>query len=221
MRPILVLRPEPGASETIGRAREAGLDAFALPLFDIEPLKWTVPEASRFDALLLTSANALRHGGEQLQLLRGLPVYTIGEATAHAARERGFDIAAVGEAGLDRLLGSIETDLRLLHLCGEDRTAPDGPSQDITAIPVYRAREVEEPDLSKARGCVALVHSSRAGKRFSELVTGRDMISIAAISTAAAEAAGGGWEAIESTDQPTDDALLALAASLCNKPPTK
>jgi uroporphyrinogen-III synthase len=221
MRRILVLRPEPGATETIRRAREAGLDAIAVPLFEIEPLEWTAPEASGFDALLLTSANALRHGGEQLQSLRAIPVYAVGEATARAARDRGFDIAAVGDAGVDRLLGSIETDLRLLHLCGEDRKAPDGAAQEITAIPVYRAQEVDEADLSKAPGSVALVHSPRAAKRFAELVTGRDTISIAAISAAAAEAAGAGWEAIESADEPTDDGLLALAARLCNKPATK
>jgi uroporphyrinogen-III synthase len=221
MRPILVLRPEPGASETIGRAREAGLDALAVPLFEIEPLEWTVPETSRFDALLLTSANALRHGGEQLQLLRGLSVYAVGDATARAARDRGFDIAAVGDAGVDRLLGSIETELRLLHLCGEDRKAPNGAAREITAIPVYRAREVDEPDLSKARSCIALVHSPRAARRFCELVTERDTITVAAISAAAAEAAGAGWEAIESANEPTDDGLLALAARLCNKPPTK
>ena len=40
--------------------------------------------------------------------LRGLPVYAVGEATAEAARNGGFDIAATGDAGVDRLLGSIE-----------------------------------------------------------------------------------------------------------------
>jgi uroporphyrinogen-III synthase len=39
-----------------------------------------------------------------------------------------------------------------------------------------------------------------------------------AISDAAAEAAGRGWEAVEVADQPNDEALLALAARLCNKP---
>ena len=38
---------------------------------------------------------------------------------------RGFDIASVGEAGVDRLLGSIEPGLRLLHVVGEDRKEPD------------------------------------------------------------------------------------------------
>ena len=57
---------------------------------------------------LLTSANAVRCGGEQLHSLRGLKAYAVGEATAEAAREAGFDIAATGDAGVDRLLGSIE-----------------------------------------------------------------------------------------------------------------
>ena len=33
-----------------------------------------------------------------------------------------------------------------------------------------------------------------------------------------ADAVGGGWRAVETADQPSDEALLALAASLCNKP---
>jgi len=33
-----------------------------------------------------------------------------------------------------------------------------------------------------------------------------------------AEAAGSGWQCVEVADVPSDDALLALAARLCNKP---
>ena len=50
-----------------------------------------------------TAANSLNE-------LRGLPVYAVGTATAEAARDAGFDIASVGEAGVERLLGSIEPD---------------------------------------------------------------------------------------------------------------
>ena len=38
MTRVVVLRPEPGASETVARAAERGLDAVAIPLFRIEPL---------------------------------------------------------------------------------------------------------------------------------------------------------------------------------------
>ena len=97
MTRVLVLRPEPGASATVDRARAMGLDAVATPLFEVEPLDWDVPEASGFDGVLLTSANALRHGGDGLQALRGLKAYAVGDATAQAAREAGFDVAATGD----------------------------------------------------------------------------------------------------------------------------
>jgi uroporphyrinogen-III synthase len=218
MRPLLVLRPEPGASATVERARDMGLDATAEPLFEIEPLVWEAPEAGSFDGLLLTSANAVRCGGDGLATLRGLKVYAVGKATAEAAREAGFDIASTGDAGVERLLGSVESDLKLLHLCGEDHKRPEGASQDITPLPVYRAKAIERPDLAKASNAVALVHSPRAGERLAELVDERGTIAVAAISPAAAQAVGEGWQSVDSAEQPADEALLALAARLCNNP---
>lgn len=219
MRPVLVLRPEPGASATVERARERGLSAAAVPLFEIDAVEWEAPDMGGFDGLLLTSANAVRYGGEQLQSLRGLAAYVVGEATAEAAREAGFSIAATGDAGVDRLLGSNESEIRLLHLCGEDRRAPERPRQSITPVVVYRATPIEELDLSGAPGAVALIHSPRAGRRFAELVRDRTSIAVAAISPVAAEAVGTGWQLIEAANEPTDDALLAVAARLCNNPP--
>lgn len=218
MTRVLVLRPEPGASATAERARQRGLDAGAVPLFAVEPVAWEAPDPSSFDGLLLTSANAVRCGCEHLGELRGLQAYAVGEATAQAARDAGLDIAASGDSGVDRLIGSIEAGVRLLHLCGEHRRSPTDAQQKITSVVVYRSTPIEAPDLSCAGGSVALVHSPRAGRRFAELVRERDSISIAAISPAAAEAVGKGWRKVESAEQPTDDALLALAARLCNNP---
>src|SRR5690242_7115730 len=112
MRRLLVLRPEPGASVTEQRAGELGLDAFAVPLFQIDPVAWTAPDAGQFDGLLLTSANAVRHAGEQIKGLASLPVYAVGEATAAAAHEAGFEIALVGAGGVDRLLAVAPPGLR-------------------------------------------------------------------------------------------------------------
>lgn len=220
MRRLLVLRPEPGASATLAKARERGLNAVAAPLFGVQPVAWKVPDAERFDGLLLTSANAVRHGGAGLSALRGLPVFAVGQATADAAREAGFDIAATGDAGVERLLGSIGPDLKLLHLCGEERHEPHGP-QRVRDIPAYRAVALARPRLAPATGAVALIHSPRAGARFAELVTDRRLTAIAAISAAAAKATGAGWQCVEVAEAPSDDALLALAARLCNKPPAQ
>jgi len=219
MRRVLVLRPEPGASATVERAQQRGLKAVAVPLFEVEPIDWKTPDPDRFDALLLTSANAVRHGGDGLKVLRGMPVHAIGAATADAAREAGFTIVGIGDAGVDRLLGSLDPDLRLLHLTGEDRIALASARQALTVVPVYRAREVPNPALQSVQGSVALIHSPRAGRRFAELVQDRGSVIIAAISRAAAEAVGAGWASVEATESPNDDALLALAARLCNNLP--
>ena len=214
---LLVLRPEPGASATAERARTLGLDPVVVPLFEVEPVEWEAPEPGGFDGLLLTSANAVRHAGGKIEGLRGLKAYAVGEATAEAAREAGFDIAATGDAGVDRLLGSIESDLKLLHLCGEDRIETDA-RQSITPLVVYRSKAVDAPDVSAAQGGIALIHSPRASRRFAELVSDRSSTVIAAISDAAAKAAGNGWKQVAVADRPSDEALLALAQSLCNKP---
>jgi uroporphyrinogen-III synthase len=223
MTRIIVLRPEPGATATMRRARERGLDAHAIPLFDVEPVEWPVPDPSDFDALLLTSANALRHGGQGLAALRQLPVHAVGAATARAARDAGFDVATTGDWDVNRLLGSIDRSLRLLHLCGEHRTVPDGAWQAIAPIPVYRARAREGVEVGPAAGSIVLVHSARAGSRFAELVDAQSMdrssIVIAAISRAAAAATGSGWAVVEAAASPTDEALLDLAERLCNKSP--
>ncbi|MEO6198525.1 MAG: uroporphyrinogen-III synthase [Sphingomicrobium sp.] len=214
MKRLAILRPEPGASATLKRALGLGLDAFSLPLFEIAAVEWKAPDVSGFDGLLLTSANTVRFGGTALQALRGLPAYAVGEATAAEARAAGFGIAATGDEGVERLLGSIDPALRLLHLCGRHRTEVQA-AQTITQLAVYGSRAIACVDIGALDGCVTLIHSPRAAQRLAELATKRSAIAIAAISPAATQAAGPGWGSISAADAPNDDALLALAARLC------
>lgn len=219
MKRLFVLRPQPGADETVARARAMGLDAMAMPLFAIEPLQWAAPDPSRFDALLLTSANAARQGGEALAQFRALPVHAVGDATAAAAREAGLAVESVGTGGVEPLLAALPAGLRLLHLCGEDRRLPVGPRQAVTSLAVYRSRALPEPDgLGEVHGQVAAIHSPRAGIRLAELVQDRSAIGIAAISEAAAQAVGSGWQRVEAAAEPNDAQLLVLAARLCQNP---
>jgi uroporphyrinogen-III synthase len=225
MRRVLILRPEPGASVTLRRARERGLDAFATPLFEIEAVPWEAPDPNGFDGLLLTSANAVRHGGDQLNELRRLPAYAVGNATAAAARDAGFDIASTGDDGVERLLGSIQAGLKLLHIAGEDRKDVYCAGQEIRSITVYRSRPRNDVELCGAEGSIALIHSPRAGRRFAEKLEASDFdkqsVIIAAISCEAADAAGDGWASVETADARSDEALLALAERLCNNTPAK
>ena len=212
-----MLRPEPGASSTLERARAAGLDAFSLPLFKVEALAWSIP-AGEFDGLLLTSANGVRNAGRQLQSFASLPVFAVGPETAAAAEAAGLRVVTVGAGGVEALLSSVPPGLRLLHLCGEDRRVATASGQSIASVEVYRSAMVPQPaGLERLQGSIALIHSPRAARRLAELVEQRHSIAIAAISPAAAEASGGGWETVRSADKPTDEALLSLAARLCKQ----
>ena len=218
MRRLFVLRPEPAAHRTVERARALGMDVTLIPLFELEAVEWSPPDPEQFDGILLTSANAVNMGGGQLESLRRLPVHAVGDATAVAAEVAGFGVASIGRGGVQDLLESIEPNARLVHLCGEDRRAPDQPKQDISQVTVYRARAIDDPlSIAALRNQVAVIHSPRAAARLAELVPEEDRLSvrIAAISAAAADAAGSGWADIRIASSPNDSALLALARSLC------
>lgn len=209
---VVILRPEPGASATLERAKAARIHAVAIPLFEVVPVEWAAPRAGDFDAMLLTSANAAREGGPELAALRGLPAYCVGEATAAAARDAGLRVAGIGAGGAAALVDQVPDGLRLLHLTGVEHQ----PVSGVAAIAVYTSRAIEPPPpLAALRGGVAMVHSARAGERLAELVGDRGDIAIAAISAAAAEACGVGWRTVRTIDAPADGALLALAAELC------
>lgn len=190
-----------------------GLEARTIPLFEVVPLPWTAPDPGQFDALVITSANAIRHGGAGLETVKGLPVHAVGAATAAAARAAGFTVAAIGEGGVEYM--ALPAGKRLLHLAGSEHF----PTGAALTIPVYEARAIAQPDgIEELEDIIAAVHSPRAGRRLSELVAGRSRIAIAAISPAAAEACGSGWRRVHAASQPTDAALLALAARLCDSP---
>lgn len=219
-RPVVVLRPEPGNSATVKRLATAGLTTIALPLFEVCPVDWALPEIARYDALFLTSANTVRFGGAQLAELRALPVLAVGEATAEAARQAGFAVEAVGEGGVKVLLDTAEAGRfqRLLYLGGRDRMVEPGGAV-MTAITVYasEALAVETDELRRIENAVVLLHSARAASRLDALATvDRSTVRLAAISGAVAEAAGEGWGQRAMAAALTDAALVALAARLAD-----
>ena len=226
---LLILRPQPGADSTAARAKSMGLETRVAPLFVIRPVAWEVPDAGEHDAILLTSANAAREAGPQLAALTHLPCYAVGEASAEAAAEAGFETIRAGPSDGRALLemAADEGVKRLLHLCGRDHIGLEDSRLRLTRRVVYAAEPVSELPREAvealSQGAVALLHSPRAGALFAELVDeaglDRRSIAIAAISPAAAAAAGGGWKQEESAAIPRDEALLELASKLCQTKP--
>jgi len=220
----LVLRPQPGADATAARIRAWGGKATVAPLFQIRPAEWDVPDSAAHDALVLTSANAVRHAGVGLARLKSLPVFAVGESTAQAARAAGLYVRAVGTNNAEALFASIAAAgvMRPLRLVGADHGAVTRSTLIVTTRIVYRADAATElpPNAIEAlaAGAVALLHSPRAAALFGSMIgtsPQRAGIRIAAISAATANAAGEGWQAVAIAAVPTDDALLAAAARLC------
>ena len=210
-RRLVVVRPEPGNARTVAAAIAAGWEAEPLPLFAVRPLAWTPPDPAGFDALLLTSANAVRQGGPGLAALAGLPVLAVGAVTASAARDAGLAVALTGErdgAALVTLAGAHGFH-RLLHLSGRERHVLPAAA----AIAVYASEPVAPPpDLAERLAeATVLVHSTRAARRLARLVGDRSTTTLAAISPAVLAAAGAGWRGAVAAGRPTDTALLAAA----------
>ena len=216
---VLVLRPEPGASETAARARALGLEPVTASLFHVKPIAWEQPEAARFDAVLLTSANAARQGG--LSRYAELPCFAVGEATATAALLAGFTDVRTGRSdGAAALTEAAEAGARrVLHPCGRDHLPLEQEGVTVERHVVYAAEAVSELSAEAAaaleQGAIALLHSPRAAALFATLVPDRTTITIAAISPAAAAAAGPGWSRVAAAPRPRDEALLELARHLC------
>ena len=212
MKPLVLLRPEPGLGTSANAARALGLTVIDCPLFEVRPLAWAAPPADQFDALLLTSANAVRHGGARLADFRGLPVLAVGATTAEAARQAGFKVEHIGEGGVAELLAAVAPERRLLHLSGAHVR---GSERAMARVAVYAAIEIADVTLPPLTGAVIAVHSPRAGHRLTELANDRGDATIAAISPVAAAACGVGWAYVEVAPAPDDLSLLALAARLC------
>lgn len=210
---VLILRPEPGSTATARAVTALGHQVITVPLFEIIPLAWDAPAADRFDAVVMTSANAARYGGPELARYARLPLYAVGAATAAAARAAGFDDVTVGPGDATDLADLIaRQSLRTLHMTGVNHRRLELPR--VTAVPVYAARSTGVV-LPPAE--VALVHSARAGHRLAELAVNREALSIVAISAAAGAACGGGWRSIVIAAEPREHAVLASLVGLCKR----
>ncbi|HXL12583.1 MAG TPA: uroporphyrinogen-III synthase [Bradyrhizobium sp.] len=128
---VLVTRPHPDDEHTALALRARGFDVLRAPMLRFEPLAFRDDDEARYDAVLVTSANALRGLEPQLsghRLLK-LPLFTVGEHTASVARQMGFEnvIAADGDAARlrDCVLAAVKVKElkksgRLLYLAGAD-----------------------------------------------------------------------------------------------------
>lgn len=99
---ILVTRPQPDNETTGASLRARGFDVLLAPMLRFEPMALLEDEDADYAAIIVTSANALRAIEPQLPGHRWLklPLFTVGDRTAAAARRAGFSkiISAAGDS---------------------------------------------------------------------------------------------------------------------------
>lgn len=235
-RRVLVTRPEPDDAVTAARLEAMGLAALRLPLTRIAALiPPAVPEATDYEALAVTSANALRHAPAALATaFAGKPCYAVGERTAAEARNIRYTrvTAGPGDAGgLARLIARREPPgARILHPCGRVRTDtltdalrragfPVDALETYDTLPVDHRPEAVAALVGREPVWGALVYSASAAALFAELAAHPVLApllaetSVFCISARAAAALGGVACRARVADMPSEEALLAMIAA--------
>ncbi len=223
MTRILVTRP--GGASARWRTLGEVIDA---PVLRIAPRPWSPPERAPA-AVILTSANAVRCAGGRAAPFQHLPAFAVGVATATAARAAGWRDVRDGGGTVAALCDTVVAAgfSRALHLAGADRTAAvPPPGLSVEVRDVYAALPVALPTAvlgQLATGAIDLVplYSPRSAAEFARQIDGaavaRALLTLVAISRAAAAAAGTGWRHVAVAESPDDDALFAAAAGVCDK----
>ncbi|WP_017665858.1 uroporphyrinogen-III synthase [Porphyrobacter sp. AAP82] len=222
---LLAVRPEPGLSATLDKARTGGAAITGLPLSAIRPLAWDCPDPAGIDGLLIGSANAILHGGPHLARLAAKPVFAVGEATAAAARAAGLSVAMTGSGGLQGVLDAIAPPRHLLRIAGEEHV-PLVPPAGVTFAEVIAYRSAPLPldpaaPLLGSGEALVLLHSAATASHFAaecdRLGLARARITLAALGPRIAAAAGEGWAGVHTAARPDEGTLLQLAFDLCDE----
>ena len=185
MTRVLVTRPEPGASRTAARLRELGFEPVVLPLSETHALPVALETLPRAAALLMTSANAVRHvPADVLRQLADLPCHVVGPKTAAVAREAGLSVVETGSGDARHLAERIAPSLAgrtVVYLCGRVRSLDFEEflaEQGVKVLPIetYDTLPVDYPGKVVATGLAgqpveaALLYSAKAAQAYSTLV---------------------------------------------------
>jgi uroporphyrinogen-III synthase len=231
---VWITRAEPGAEATAARVHTIGFEPIVAPLLTVEALD-TPLELDGVGAIAFTSLNGLKAFTARSDW-REVPVFTVGDATAKAARRAGFaDVASAdGEmVALIRLIGEVRPEGLVLHPCGRHQAGDflgglrrlgllgrnvvlyDTPAVD--ALPQAVVEALEDRDVA-----AVLVHSARASVILASLAGGVDFSETLALGLSShclSPLKRLGFSALVKAKRPREDALLdALLAALGKGP---
>lgn len=231
---VLVFRPQPDAERSAEALRGRGQRPVVAPLFTVVPSAQPMP-AGPFDALVLTSANAVPALAEAPPAWRSLPAFCVGSRTASAAREAGFTAHSAKGNRAD-LLALIREALpparKLLLVAGHDRheDLPErlrAAGHEVAIWTAYEAKAVEalpEPAAEALRSGqtdAALHYSPRSAQVFLGLADqaglaeqARALPQLALSAEIAAPLIAAGADTVLVAEHPEEAALFAALAQL-------
>lgn len=231
---VLVTRPEPGASKTAERLKALGHEPVVLPLTVVSPIaEAELADSSAFDAVAVTSANALIHAPKALlPQLAGLPCLAVGDRTADAAREAGFATVMSADGDAADLVALVTEKLpagaKLAYLCGQRRRAAleEGlvaRGFAVSAIETYRTDPIDysPSEIARTVGACAidavLVYSRFGAERLEHLISApgaeawcADMRILCMSEQVAEGLSARHRRCVEIAGQPAEKALIAL-----------
>jgi uroporphyrinogen-III synthase len=121
---VLVVRPEADARRTAARLAERGHEALVAPVLRIEATGAPPPQSS-FDAVAVTSANAVPALASIRERVVGAPLFAVGRRTAEALAKAGLPTAHVapgdGASLADLVAATVGPGGTVLHVAGRDR----------------------------------------------------------------------------------------------------
>ncbi|WP_269585258.1 uroporphyrinogen-III synthase [Roseibium sp. Sym1] len=236
---FLVTRPQPECRRTAERLRALGHAAEEVPLLTCTEYPPDRFDLSNVSALAISSrrAVAVLAGHGQLADLQKLPVFTVGRATAEAARKAGFaevvsadgDLAALAELILARRDG-LEPG-SVLYPAAEDRAGEldevlAGGKMSCRTVAVYRMVPVETvpQELIEALSGEAydgvLIYSKRTAEALRSLLRAGvpgdkfSRMPVYALSKQAGEPLSEAMR-VKVASAPNENALLELALTQC------
>ena len=132
-RRVLLVRPLAQAERSAAALRALGYLPVVAPVLAVVDTAEPVPRIL-FDALVVTSTNAVPRLAKLAPEAKRLPVFAVGPRTAQALRDGGWSVAHEGNGSAADLARAVAATLpagaRLLHVTGRDRTGE--PARTLT-----------------------------------------------------------------------------------------
>jgi len=228
----LVTRPRADAQALATTLGAMGHTSIISPVIRLVRRSFRPIDWSAYDAIIFTSSNAVRLGGNFPEDALSLPVFTVGTKTAEAAKGAGFASVSSADGNVHTLARHLAclpqgAPSRFLHICGQQTKgdlhgALGAAGRNVEAVVVYQvepASELTGEAVGELRaGTVdgAIFMSPKTASVFAQLAghaniaTMREDFVFAVISEATATELGGFGGKIKVASHPDLEHVLAL-----------